>query len=116
MGQLQILNFKHLYYKLQLHEFPTVRGKYSYNKFSIDELVEVRVDKKQFGTAILFGKEIVKLNDLSLEFMKLDGEYTGFVINTKQDYVDLLNSFLPEIYQKATLESEKTIFYFRNQI
>lgn len=110
---MQNINFKHYYLKLYFSEFTTVRGKYQFGNFSVGESVNIYVNKILFCTAEITKKELKPLKDLSLEFMKLDGEWKDFKINTKQDFVDLLNSFLPAIYQKATLESEKTILYLK---
>jgi hypothetical protein len=110
---MQIINFKHYYYKLVNDEFTTIRGKSNFNKYSIGEIVLINKEKKPYCKAIILEKELRRIIDLDFEFLKEDSEYKGFTINNKNDFVDLINGFLPNFYTKSTIYSEKTILYLK---
>ena len=110
---MQIINFKHHYYKLINDEFTTIRGKTSFKKFKVDELVQINKQKVPYCKSVILEIELRRIIDLDFEFLKEDSEYKEFSIKNKNDFVEFLNSFLPSFYTKSTIYSEKTVLYLK---
>lgn len=108
-----MLNFNHHYYKLDKEEFTTIRGKSRFGDFAIGEEFPITLNRKIISNVVLEKKELIMIKDLSLDFLKNDGEYEGFTIDSHEGFVDLLNTFRKPFYAQATVDSEVTIFYLR---
>lgn len=106
------INFQHKYWKLDNESFSTIRGKSYYEKYEPGEIVCISLNREKLGIAQIDLVKIERICDLSLDFLKQDGEYEGFTINSHQEFVDLLNSFYPRNRfdkARADLKSEITI-------
>jgi len=104
-------NFQHDYYKLEEDRFTTLRGKIKFKDYKVGEGVVIQKNKKFFCYAKLEKKILVPICELSLEFLKKDAEAPGIVINSHQDFVNLINSFNPPFYHQATVNSTKSVFF-----
>ena len=102
------IKFKHRYYKLAGDQFTTIRGKAQFKKLKVNQVVEVIQPGETFMATIV-ALELKKVSAMSVEFLKADAEYPGFVINTVSDFVDLLNSFRAPAWTQVTEESELTV-------
>ncbi len=96
------MNFKHDYDKLERDVFPTVRSKGYMKKHGIgiesfnyhgECCDEVKTPTKTF-TAQLIAFEDEPIQHMPLSFLKYDA--APIPINSHQDFVDLLNSFIPQ--------------------
>jgi len=87
------INFKHEYYKLKQNIFPTLRGK-SF-KAKPGEIVKITINRQFFCYALVQDTIILKITDIPLMALKYDGEYPDFHINSRQEFIDLLNNFYP---------------------
>ncbi|MFX0210303.1 MAG: hypothetical protein ACFFDT_30265 [Candidatus Hodarchaeota archaeon] len=105
------LDFKHDYDKLKNDEFTTIRGKTKYNKFHVGQIIKITKQGKYFCEATIFNKELKRICDMSLEFLKADAEYPDFTIYTHDDFVHLINSFRPPYYHQANVHSPMSVFY-----
>lgn len=106
-------NFQHDYYKLKEDEFTTIRGKTNFEKIKGDVPVVIQKDRKFFCYAKLEKKILVPISELTLEFLKKDAEAPNVVINSHQDFVDLINSFRPKFYHQATVDSTVSVFFLK---
>ena len=106
-------NFTHLYYKLLEPKFHTVRGKTSFKKYTIMETHEIQYRRMPFFYMNLQTKEIREVRDLSLAFMKQDGDYPNHIIKTRGDYIVLINSVSK--WNNYTNNSEITVFHLNKR-
>lgn len=110
------IKYQHNYFKKDEKKHTTIRGLtwYKNGKVKVGELVE-----EQFPSQTNISKVIdiwtEKLENLSLEFLKEDGEYPGFTINNHEDFCKLINSFLLGFYYQATPQSTKTVIILEVQ-
>ncbi|WP_064496473.1 hypothetical protein [Methanocaldococcus jannaschii] len=104
------INFSHDYFKLREQRFTTIRSKhYLKNKgLRVGDVVKIKHPSGEFPAKIV-GVEVKRICDIPLEILKKDAEFEGFNIKTHQDFVDLLNSFIP--YKSNKLTTEKAIIY-----
>ncbi|MFX0060918.1 MAG: hypothetical protein ACFFC7_01885 [Candidatus Hermodarchaeota archaeon] len=70
-----------------------MREKSKFDRVDDSEFHQIQTTDGSKKTVILLHKELIQLKDLSLTFMRHDGSYGNYKINSKQDFVDLLNSF-----------------------
>ena len=98
------------YHKLLGRQFSTVRGKSWLKKMHAGDRHRCKTPDGEFDVWVR-KVEPARLGDLTLEFLKHDAEYPGFIINEKQDFINLLNSFRAPAWQQATLDSEVTVVY-----
>ena len=107
-----MIYFTHNYYKLSKKRFTTIRSKNYLNRKGLraGNIVKINYPNGVF-TAKIVKIEIKRICDIPLELLKEDVEYEGFTIKTHKDFVDLLNSFIPEYYYKSKLTTEKAIIY-----
>jgi len=110
-----MVNFKHKYYKLDHDIFPTVRsvnynGKHGIRAGSVEN---VNVDHICKGRAMLIHVEQKQIEQMSLAFLQFDANHPLGKIYVRQDYIDLLNSFLPKGWGKNTLTTMKAILWWR---
>ncbi len=107
-------NFSYFYLKFKQSTFTTVRGKTYMNKFNIGDTVFIEYHGKLLLKCKIINKELTQVKDLSLDFMKKDGEYNDKgernIINDHLDFISLLNEF--RRFNKATMDSEITILTF----
>lgn len=106
------VKFRHKFYKLYKDEFTTIRSKkyVKNNRLSIGEIVNIKSPIGNFNVEVTDIK-IRKICDIPLDILKEDGDYPNFEIKLHQDFVDLLNTFIP--YKSNKLTTEKAIIYFR---
>jgi hypothetical protein len=100
--------FGHPYYKLEKSRFTTIRGKSWMKKLKIGDEVTISTLNGKFLAHVEF-LQVSRIVDLSLEMLKMDAEYPGLVINTKTDFVNLINSLRSYYMPVATLESQVTV-------
>lgn len=106
-------NFQHDYYKLEKNEFTILRGKTKFKKYNVGEHVVIQKHKRFFCFAVVEKKVLVPIRELTLEFLKRDGESPGVLIKSHEDFVKLINSFRPPFYHQATLDSLVSVFFLR---
>jgi hypothetical protein len=87
------INFSERYYKLDREVFPTVRGKIWFSDIKRGQVFEITVKDRYFCHARVKSKIVVKLGELSLGFLRTDGNYDGFRVRRREDYLELLNRF-----------------------
>ena len=90
------MNFSHRYYKLKRKVFPSVRS-VNYmndNKLKIGDFDKIFVKGKLDGNAKIIAEEGNRIMNMSLAFLKYDSESHETHIETVQEYIDLLNSFI----------------------
>jgi hypothetical protein len=102
------LPFGHAYYKLDVNQFTTIRGKSYFKALKIGEQITANYKGKKFQTEIV-NLELKPISEIPLEVLKLDAEYPDFVIASYQDFVELINTFRAGFMPKVTLESKMTI-------
>ena len=71
------------------------------------------VAKKQVGFGILLKEERKAIKDMNIAFLRFDASSPSTHIGSHQDYIDLLNSFLPEGWGRTTGETIKSILWMR---
>ncbi len=106
---LKQLKFSEEYFKLELDEFTTIRGK-NYPLFEGD-VVEIVVKGAILFKAKVTGIYIRKIKDISLSLLQIDGEYPGYEIHSHDDFLKLLRRFWR--YQKIDLETEVKIIFLK---
>ena len=107
------MKFSHYYYKLNRTIFPTVRSiNYLKSKgLKIGSIEQIHITGLYQGTAKLLLEEQKEISWMGLAFLKYDGDADGITINTEQDYVDLLNSFIP--FKSNTRSTVKSILWWQ---
>ena len=106
---MEVLRFKHPYYKLKSNIFPTCRGKSTLRKYSPDTPVQI-IDPSGEYIAVIIDATWRRIEDLSLAFLKIDGNYPGHDIKDHHDFVDLLNSFR-RFNKIKSIEEEVTVLW-----
>jgi len=107
------MNFSHTYYKLDHFIFPTVRS-VNYlerHRLEVGDWDKLYIRGKKIGSIYIIGRENKAIKDMSLGFLQFDGNCPDFHINTKQDYINLLNSFLPKGWGHNNLNTIKSIIW-----
>jgi len=106
------MKFTHKYDKLEGKVFPTVRSiKYmEKHDLSIGSVDDVYIGKDLVGTAVLIAEQRRQISDMHLSFLKYDSNYDYEEIESHQDYVELLNSFIP--YKSNRLGTTKSILWW----
>jgi hypothetical protein len=108
-------NYSHPYYKLDEEEYTTIRGLDSLDDYELNQKIDAKRDYEIYHVAIIIKIESRKISSLSLEFLKKDCEYPGFEINSKQEFIDLINSFRKSKKSHVKLENdpEFAVYYQR---
>ena len=103
------ITFRHRYHKLLARRFTTIRGK-SWLKRKAGQRVVVKTPDDTFEADVV-SVEAQDIDDMTVEFLKADAEYPGFEIRDRQDFVALLNSFIPKHWGRppVTVESEMAV-------
>jgi hypothetical protein len=104
--------FRNRYHKLAKPVFTTVRGKSWFKKLRVGELVEI-VEPSRESLAVVEAVKLVRISDMTVEFVKADAEYPGCVLNSLEDFVTLLNSLRAPMWNQATLNDEMTVILLR---
>lgn len=106
------IKFRHKYRKLSADTFTTVRGKSQFTRCQVGgEMLVITPDEK--FVAVVEAKTLEKISNMDVAFLKADAEYGDFKINSRQDFVDLLNSFRAPLWTRVTLDSEMTVLRLR---
>jgi hypothetical protein len=89
------VNFAHHYYKLIGSRFTTIRGETWPRRKGLiaGDLVQINVDGIKQGIAEVVDIQHTRLRDISLDVLQRDGDYPGGRIETKRDFLQLINSF-----------------------
>ena len=122
------INFKHEYMKLLFPVFPTIRGKSWFKKIKVGDIRLINVKRCHLYDAKLIYKKILRIKDISLDFLQWDTSYPAYlgpdaypkptqykIIDDHEQFIDLLNSFYPRnVYSQleASLETEVTVLIF----
>ena len=103
------ISFRHPYNKLLSRRFTTIRGR-SWLKRKAGERVLVLTPDGEFYADVM-SVEARRISEMTVDFLKADAEYPGFVIRDRQDFVDLLNSFIPKHWGRppVTVDSEMAV-------
>ncbi len=107
------INFQHPYYKLDEPEFTTIRGKSWFNKVKNFPDVTLLIKGKLLCQAEITSTIMQNIGNIPLDQLKMDAEYPGYIINSHQDFLTLLNSFRASYMPHAMLESAVTIIYLK---
>ena len=107
-----IIKFRHQYYKLALPQFTTIRGKAQFKRLKIGDVQTVETPDGTFKAKIV-AMELKRVVQMDIPFLKADAEYPGFVINSRQDFVALLNSFRAPSWTQVSLDSELTVIHLK---
>ena len=106
------LNFSHDYYKLRNELFSTIRGKTKFKYYKIGDIINVNVNRKLLCPILILNKVLMEIADIDLTILELDAKYPGFEIMDHHDFVDLLNSFIPKLFNfEYSIHSEVSIFF-----
>lgn len=105
-------NFSHPYYKLQQEKFTTIRGRDAFEDYKTGQIVEILLQRYPIKYAKIWMKEKKKIKDIPTHVLKADCEYEGFVLEKREDFITLLNSFR-EYYKIESEEEVLTIFYLK---
>ena len=110
-----MVNFTHRYFKLDHIIFPTVRSTGYVEKHSLQfgGQIPIYIAKAQVGWAILLKEEQKAIEEMNIAFLRFDASSPRTHIGTHQDYIDLLNSFLPEGWGRTTGKTIKSILWMR---
>ena len=125
------INFSHEYNKLNFLIFPTIRGKSWFKKIKVGDIRSVHVNRCHLYDAKLIYKKIVRIKDISLDFLQWDTAYPIYlgpdaypkpiqynIIADHEEFIDLLNSFYPrKVYEKlkANPSTEVTVLFFEKE-
>ena len=109
---MKTIDFFHGYYKLEEPVFTTVRGAGRIDKHKIGELVQVSVMGVILFTAEIIGMEKKRLSDIPLEVLKKDGEFHGFTIRNRYDFMGLINS-MRKFGKMKSINEEVTVITLR---
>ncbi len=110
------INFTHDYYKLYDNEFTTIRGRSWFDKVKIGEIVRISIHNEWMFSAQIFMKSISQIDLMHIDFLKKDAEYDLLKIDTKDQFLNLINSFYPRnrfAEAKATMKTELTVIHLR---
>jgi len=107
-------NYSHPYYKLEEEEYTSVRGLDSLDYYELNQEIDAKRDYEIYHSATIVYIETLKIRFMSLEFLKKDCEYPGFEINSKEEFIDLINSFRKNKKYHVKLENdpEFAVYYF----
>lgn len=107
-------NYSHSYYKLDQNEYTTIRGLDSLDYYEVNQEIKTKRDYEIVHSVIITKIERRPINSLPLRFLKNDCEYPGFEINSKEEFIDLINSFRKNKKAHIVLEKnpELAVFYF----
>jgi len=98
--------YTHPYYKIELDEYTSVRGLDSLDYYELNQKIEAKRDYGIHHSAIIIRIETRKISSLSLEFLKKDCEYPGFEINSKEEFIQVINSFRKNKKSHVKLEND----------
>lgn len=89
---MEEIRFRYDYHKLKRTEFTTVRGVSTGKKFKDGEAVRIMVRGRELCMAMVVKVEFKRLADMTLPEMQADGEFSGFRIISRSDFMGLINS------------------------
>lgn len=98
--------YTHPYYKIELNEYTSVRGLDSLDYYKLNQKIEAKRDYGIHHSAIIIKIETRKISSLSLNFLKKDCEYPGFEINSKEEFIQVINSFRKNKKTHVKLEND----------
>jgi len=105
-----LFNFSHDYFKLKNYAFTTIRSiNYMKNSLRIGSKGWITLQNRKLFLAIIMGYKDARICDINLDVLKQDAEYSGFLIASHQDFVDLLNSFTR--FKQNRLTTVKRVFF-----
>jgi hypothetical protein len=102
------ITFKHRYHKLAKTEFTTIRGAAQFKRLKVGQKVDVETPDENF-TATITSLELRTVRSMTVEFLHADASYPGFVVDSHETFVRLLNSFRAPMWTHVTMESELTV-------
>ena len=102
------ITFRHRYHKLAKPEFTTIRGAAQFKRLKVGRVVRVETPDEDFDATIT-ALDLRRVSDMPVEFLKADAEYPGFVIEDRQSFVNLLNSFRAPAWEQVKMDSELTV-------
>ena len=108
------INFSHFYHKLEDPKFPTVRGKNfcKNKKIVLLDKVNITVNRFYFCSTEIYDIEIQRIEDLPTAFLIYDGSSYEIEIESREQYIQLLNSFIPKVSKfKYSEKSEVCIIH-----
>lgn len=108
------INFQHKYHKLESAKYTTIRGKTKALQYRVGEKVPITVNRKHIHDALIKEISISRICDIGINLLRRDAAYNSKTITSKQDFVDLLNSFYPRSRfpnRRASLDSEVAIIW-----
>jgi len=101
--------YSHPYLKFREVEYTSIRGLDSLEYYELFQKIDAKFADEinhLSHSAIIIKIETRKISSLSLEFLKKDGEYPGFEINSKADFIDLINSLRKNEKSHIKLEND----------
>lgn len=108
------IEFAHNYNKLKENEFTTIRGKTNFKKYKAGETVEILLKGKKIFNAEIDHVKKTELADVPFNLLKKDGEFPGFTINERIDFIGLINSL--RRFNKLKNENEMVTVLFLKRI
>lgn len=105
---LEVISFRHPYFKLSKPEFTTVRGKGHFKKLKVWQTIVCEKPGGKFK-AVVKALELRHLRDMSVDFLKADAEYPGCTITTREQFANLINSLRAPFWSQVGLDTELTI-------
>lgn len=108
----KFFNYSHYYNKLCNDEFTTIRGRSAIGSYEVGQLVENRVEGACVAKAEILRIVQKRICDIEVSELCDDAAYDGYSIDSRQDFIDLLNSF--RRFNKIKDANEiVTIFYMK---
>jgi len=109
--------YSHPYYKLSEKEYTSIRGLDSLDYYELNQKINTKFKEQDDylnHSAIIFKIETKKISSLSLKFLKKDCAYPGFEINSKEEFIVVINSFRknPNSHVKLENNPEFAVYYF----
>ena len=103
-------NFSEYYHKFDDDRFTTIRGTNSAADYGIGQIVDIKVKRKIIGKARHYNYDRKCIKDIPLELLKKDAEYGDHQINSRQDFIDLINRF--RRFHKVNSELECLVIHY----
>jgi len=109
----EYFNYSHDYNKLYTSTYTTIRGIEAMEYYELNQIIEARLSYHKRHSAQIIEMETLFLDEMDLAFLKADTEYPGFVLNSKSDFIDLINSFRKTKKSHITEEQNPNFAVFR---
>lgn len=111
------IKFSKAYIKLTQPLFTTIRSVKYLEKYNIkiNDIVMINIEGEDIFKAIVVGFYDMKIENMTSELLKYDTNAFNYCINNKEEFVDLLNSFIPK-YNPNRLSTKKRLIFLLTMV